>query len=166
MVKFVVDPGKEFQSAIASASEKVDDLTIPLTLIAQSWFKTNRAIFSLKGPGKYKDLSEKYKKIKARKFGSPYPILLASGRLAASITVPGASESINKILNKKNLILGTTTPYAAPLQFGSKFMPARPMVLIGSEQVSPEGVNRRLEAWVKILAKYCVDVTSRKQAGA
>jgi phage gpG-like protein len=158
MVKFEVDY-KQFSSAVRRASKQVDDLTLPLTLIAQSWFKSNRAIFQLKGSGKYIDLKEKYKEAKENKYGFTYPILKATGRLETSITNPQSNESINKILNKRLLLLGSKTPYAPFHQFGTRKMPARPFVLIGAEQTAPEALNVRLEAWVKILGDYVAKKT-------
>ena len=50
-----VDPSGEFKKALTRAQKKVSDLTIPLTLISQSWYKTNMALFAFsnKGPFKY-----------------------------------------------------------------------------------------------------------------
>lgn len=161
MVRFEVDPTKKFASALDKVSKEVGDLTVPMTLIAQSWFKTNRAIYSLKGPGKYVDLSPEYKVQKRKEFGFVYPVLKATGRLEKSITQPDSPESVNRILNKNTLFLGTTTPYAGFLQEGTSRMPARPPVLLGSEQVSPPEVNRRIDAWIQILAQYAVDKSAQ-----
>lgn len=149
-----VDPRDELQKAIKKASKEVGDLTIPLRLIAQYWFKSNEAIFSLKGPGKWPDLSPRYKAYKASILGSPYPIMLFTGRLMASITAPPNGESINKIINKRSLVLGTGTPYASYL--ANK---GRNPVLYGAEQTAPKELNNRIEAWQNILLKYVADKT-------
>lgn len=151
---------KEFQRAIDATLKKVDDMTIPFNLMTQSWFKSNQAIFALSGPGKYQDLSDRYKPIKQSAWGFIYPILKASGRLMASITKPGDTDSIAMILNKRTLILGTKTPYAEYHQFGTNRLPARPFVLLGAEQVSPPEVNRRRDAWIKIMSDWANQVSA------
>src|SRR3990167_7515127 len=146
-----------FKQRLHEISKKVNDLTIPLTLISQSWFKSNRAIFSLKGPGKYEDLSPKYKLFKTKTFGSPYPILKLSGSLEKSITEPTDHRAISEIVNKKVLLLGSRVtskdgaPYAIFLHNGtSRGMPARPVVLLGSEQSAPSGLNKRVNGFIQI----------------
>ncbi len=163
VIDFVVDPDNEFKKAIQKASEEVEDLTIPFTLMEQSWFKSNRAIFSLKGPGKYSDLSEVYKPRKKKDVGFIYPILRRLGALESSLTVPGDEDSVATILNKKTLVLGTKTPYAGFLHGGTSRMPARPMVLVGAEQVAPDEINRRRLAWIEILGDYVLQ--KAKQVG-
>ena len=165
MINFEGDPEKRLTKAILKASKKVEDLTVPLTLMTREWYKSNRSIFDKrrKGPGKYEDLSPKYKIIKEAKYGFTYPILRASGRLAESMTSPQSPESINRIINKKALELGTSTPYASYLHFGTKKMPARPLALIGAEQVAPKLINQRLENWVKLMEDWVYQVTSGKE---
>jgi len=165
-----VDPKGELRKTFQEIGNKVSDLTIPMGLITQSWFKTNRAIFSLKSAGKYVDLTEKYKKFKIRHLGSAYPILKLSGQLEASITEPTDGYAVHYMINKLSLALGTRVvskdgaPYGYFLHHGTKKMPARPVVLFGAEQVAPSGLNKRVEAWRKILLDYVVKV-SKQQHG-
>ena len=156
---------KEFQAAIQKAKKDLGDLTIPFTLMTQSWFKSNRAIFSLGGPGKYADLSESYKPVKAKKWGFTYPILKASGALANSITVPGDTNSIAQIINKRTLILGSKIEYGKHHQFGTNKMPARPWILMGAEQTAPEEINRRREAWIAMLTDFINQKTAPFASG-
>lgn len=154
-VKFKVDVDQKLKKAIDKTLKDVQDLTIPFGLITQSWFKSNRAIFALSGPGKYPDLSERYKKQKKKAVGFIYPILRRTGRLESSITDPSDTDAISLIINKRSLILGTKVPYASNHQMGLG-VPVRPMVLFGPEQVSPPGINRRVDAWVKILEEFAL----------
>lgn len=147
-----VDPKSELKNAIKRAAKEVGDLTIPLTLIGQYWRRSNEAIFAVKGPGRYPDLSEKYKRFKRSILGSEYPIMLFNGRLMASITGTPNGESIQKILNKNSLVLGTSVPYAYFLANNRR--KPRPVVLYGAEQTAPPQLNNRIEAWQEILAKY------------
>src|SRR5688572_19842345 len=104
IVSFKVDPDKQFQTAVKDALKQVKDLTIPFTLMTKSWFQGNKAIFALKGPGKYTDLSDAYKIQKKNAVGFIYPILRRSGVLEKSLTVPGDSNAISIILNKNTLV--------------------------------------------------------------
>jgi phage gpG-like protein len=158
ITSYSVDPDKQFQEAIKDARKQVNDLTIPFTLMTKSWFKSNRAIFSLKGPGKYVDLSERYKPQKEKAVGFIYPILKRHGALEASLTVAGDSNAISYIINKNTLVLGTKVPYAARHQFGEG-VPKRPFMFIGAEQTAPEEINRRRDAWIAILTDYVMQVS-------
>lgn len=165
MVKVQADPKKELRKTLKEAQKKLADLTIPLTLIAQSWFKSNRAIFTLKGPGKYVDFrSMAYRMWKRNHLGSEYPMMKLTGRIEKSITDPQASESINLILNKKHLVLGTSVPYANIHAQGAPSinLAKRPVVLFGNESVAPNELNTRVESWKMMMLKYCADVTGAK----
>lgn len=143
---------EEFNKRIKTFVRQIDDLSIPMKLIAQSWYKSNRAIFTLKGPGKYADLSPKYKAYKERTLGFAYPILRgATGDLESSVTDPTNINSFNAILNKRILLLGTQVSYAGFLNDGTKKMAARPFMTIGLEQT---GDNKRVDAWVEIVKTF------------
>ncbi len=164
-ISFEYDQRKELSNAINKTLEHVQDLTIPYTLIAQSWFKSNKSMFygNISGPRKYVDLTDSYKKQKQKKYGRVYPVLFATGKLKESITNPAHSDSINRIVNKKELILGTKVtnkkgdPYAFFLQNGTRNMPARPAVLFGVEQVATSIQNQRLKAWINILEHFLLE---------
>lgn len=158
ITSYSVDPDKQFQQAIKDALSKVNDLTVPFTLMTKSWFQSNKAIFALKGPGKYTDLSPNYKKQKQKAVGFIYPILKRNGALEASLTQGGDSNAISYIINKTTLVLGTKVPYAAKHQFGEG-VPRRPFMFIGAEQTAPEEINRRRDAWIAILQDYVMQVS-------
>lgn len=158
-----------FKASLREAAEAVSDLTIPLTLIAKDFYKSQRSIFMLKGPGQYADLSAKYKPKKERKWGFVYPILKASGALEASVTDPKAPGAINYIVNKKTLVLGTSVasptgfPYPKALQEGTKNMPSRPFFFIGPE--SGKGTTEtqgRFERWTSILRSSVIALADKK----
>lgn len=149
MITYTVND-KEFQRAMREAVKKVGDLTLPLIQISRDWYKSNRALTNLKGPGKYKDLKESTKKQKRRKYGSEYPILFATGRLLGSVTLPGTVDAVSEVINKNTLILGTTVPYARYHQYGTKTLAIRPMVLIGADGDK----ERTLFRWASIINNY------------
>lgn len=178
--KVEVDPDNKLEKTIKFAVSEVADLTIPFKLMTREWFKSNRSIFDKgrKGPGKYRDLSPKYKKRKTKALGSPYPILRGfvkpkgqparpSGKLADSMTKPKDSGAVSKIINKQSLILGTKVtgkdgePYPNHLHFGTKKMPSRPFVLLGGEQVAPDRVNKRRELWVNMIQDFVNQKTGK-----
>lgn len=150
-IQFQVDPDRRFQAAVLEAIKKTGDLTEPFILITKRWFKANRAIFTLKGPGKYTDLSPGYKLQKQKRVGFIYPILRYSGLLEASITNPDDANAINLIVNKTTLILGTKVSYAGFHQFGTKKMPARPPLLVGVANSGDDANEREIEQWKNIL---------------
>lgn len=165
--KFDLDPQGEFQKILKQAKKKTADLTVPLTLIAQSWFKTNRAIFKLRGPGKYEKLSPKYKTRKEQTLGFAYPALEGkNNRIHDAITNPTDKHAVQVIDNKKELYLGAKKtsdfPYAAIHQFGGTIktknatieMPARPYLFVGGEQSAPSALNNRIKAWYKIIKNH------------
>lgn len=165
-IKYEVDPNKRLQTSIDEAIKEIGDLTIPYKLMARQWFKGNLSIFDpgRAGPGKYVDLSPKYKKAKQKNLGFVYPILLASGRLRDSVTNPTDKYAVNYIVNRKYLFLGSSAvtkknaPYAIYMQKGStkRNYPARPFVLIGAEQVADSSQNERLEAWITTINDFVI----------
>lgn len=164
MVEIKVDPKKKLAQALKEAGEKVSDLTIPLTLIAQQWFKSNRAIFDLSGPGKYVDLSDLYRKRKESQVGFVYPILKRTGAIERSITKPSDANSVNYIIGKKSLLVGTNVAYAIYHQSEGRRskMPRRPMVLFGNEQVAPGALEGRIEIWQTMIYDYVAQVSGAK----
>lgn len=180
-VNIEVDPKESLRQSLRKAAERVSDLTIPLKLISQEWFSSNKFIFQLKGPGKYADLSSRpffafweptwsglrrlypggYKEYKGARYGNVYPILKATGRLEQSITNPTHENAISIILNRKDLTLGTNVEYAHWLADGTKKMPARPPVLFGNEQVAPQALNRRIAIWEQRILDYVEQVTEK-----
>lgn len=159
-VSYVVDPENKFKEAIKRAKLETSDLRIPLTLIAKDWFNTNRTIFNLKGPGRYRDLKPNTKAQKKRKFGFVYPILEASGKLSASVTQPTNANAVNEIINKAMLVVGTSVPYAGFLQFGTKNMPSRPFVFFGPESRewgSDKTFAVRPTQWLNIINSFILE---------
>jgi hypothetical protein len=178
MAEYKFDPDGKLEKALDETFKKTKDLTLPYTLMTREWFKANRTIFDLgrKSRGKYAELSPKYKKTKERYLGSAYPILSGffkekgrparrSHKLAKSMTDPRNPDSVAKIINKAILILGTKVKskknhlYPASLHYGTKKMPARPVVLSGAEQVAPDRVLKRNKLWIKMLKKYIFQIS-------
>lgn len=176
---YEVDNDKRFADAIKRAKLATADLRIPLTSIAKDWFRSNKAIFSLKGPGQYPPLGGfKYaqrvpgqpytyrQRAEARKrntFGFDYPLLMATGRLMASVTDPVSPDSINQIINKAMLLVGTKVPYGIYHQSDDprKKIPLRKFVFIGPESkefASNTQLSGRAERWLNTINSYILAV--------
>lgn len=153
MINIEVSVDSGIQDLLARAKEAGTNLTIPFTSIAKSWFKSNRSIFTLQGPGQYPDYgglspntrignktrAEVYRQRKQKKFGFVYPMMRAVGNLERSLTDATNPYSINLIINKVALYLGTRIPYAPYHQADGprKKLPFRPIVFLGAEQLAP-----------------------------
>lgn len=163
--KYEVDVDGKFRKSVDEAIGEVEDLRVPFGLIAASWFKSNRAIFALAGPGKYQDLSPNYKPRKKKAVGFIYPILRRTGRLERSITDQNDNDAIVRI-GKQTLVMGSGTPWAYFHQAPGprKKIPLRPVVLIGAESIAPQELNNRRELWIKTVADY-VEQKMKKRFG-
>lgn len=164
--RYKVDPDSKFQKSLNQAFDLTGDLTIPLGLITQRWYQSNKSIFALKGKGKYEDLKPRTKTFKLRHIGQVYPILLLSGALQASITEPKDSAAFNEIIDKKILFLGVRTSqikYARAHQFGNPKgnLPARPFLLTGAEQVANPEQKKAVGIYNGIVQKYIMEVLKR-----
>ncbi len=174
-----------FARTLKDAAEIISDFRIPFGLISRDFYKSEKAIFGLKGPGLYPpfknshrvqfegdgfggtkriapkkqfDVSKSpYQLRKIKKYGFDYPLLVASGKLAASITQPNAPGSVN-IITPLSLVLGTSLSYGIYHQLGTKKMPMRKFVFIGPE--APQFANSeqqgRLERWVGYIEDYVI----------
>ena len=98
---FVIDtdPFDFLSDGLDELSENLSDMRPLFEGFASDFYKDEKRIFSLKGPGEYDDLSPKYKKYKEKKKGNAYPILLYDGDLAKSLlrrNAPGSILTIEK----------------------------------------------------------------------
>jgi phage gpG-like protein len=155
---YSIDNDKAFRSAIARAKQEISDLTIPLKQIGADFYKSEQAIFKLKGPGQYPDLSEKYKDQKKKKAGFVYPILRRTGRLEESVTDPSSSEAIFDIIQKDTLIIGSRVPYGIYHQSDAarSKIPLRKFLFIGPEaqRFAFGPLQGRAERWLNILNSF------------
>lgn len=184
MLSIQVDPNGAIINALQKAKEAGINLTVPFTLISKSWFRANRSIFALKGPGKYPDYGgfspnapvrpgssktrrEKAKQDKVQEVGFIYPMMRRRGKLEASLTNPTDPNSVNLIVNKVALYLGTRVEYAFYHQAkGARTkMPFRPVVFTGAEQVAPTEMRNESTRWLNIIDDYMQQVLSRSFGG-
>jgi len=154
---------KLFQRNIDRALKGLSDLRTPFKLIANDFYKSEEAIFKLKGPGKYPDFKNKRsKKQKEREVGFAYPLLKRSGALMDSVTSPTATGSFLNI-QKTFLQIGTTItnddgfPYPIVHQKGWKHQKEpRKFLFVGpeSKKYASSDIAGRTARWINILASY------------
>lgn len=164
---YTVDNDKSFRNALKLASEYSQDLRVPFGLILRDFYKSEQAIFKLKGPGLYppfkrsvggegrvayttksgKQRTKKgyvvstmspYQKWKVKHFPetgpSGYPLLVRTGKLAASLLGPNNPGSIS-FVGKLSLIFGTSVAYGIYHQSDEPRtkIPLRKFLFIGPE---------------------------------
>lgn len=166
---YSVDNDKQFREALDKAGKSVDDLRIPFTLIAADFYRSQTAIWKLKGPGQYPDLSPSYKPQKLRATGFIYPILKKNGFLETAASIQNGPGNITKI-EAKSLEMGVdekSVPYAIFHQLGTKKMPMRKFLFIGPEAISFASSEQvgRLERWLGILNEFMAQKLKDSGAG-
>jgi phage gpG-like protein len=183
---YVVDNDKRFEQAIQRSLVAVDDLSIPFRKIAQDFYRSEKAIFQLQGPGQYPDIGgfnrnevlpngrrrwQEAMRRKHARVGFVYPLLKASGLLEKSVTSSGSRYSILDI-NKTNMAIGTRVPYGVYHQSDGprKKLPQRKFLFIGPEapQFATSDQMGRAERWLNyindfVLAKLGVSLEGRGQ---
>lgn len=171
-IEVTVDDG--IREVLGRAREAGVNLNVPFMSIAKSWFKSNRSIFTLQGPGQYPDYGgfnpyqavtsgkrggavltrrDLYKRQKQKRWGFVYPMMKASGRLEQSLTDPANPEAINLVVNNLSLYLGTRVSYAPYHQSDEARtkMPYRPIVFTGAEQIAPTEKKNEYTRFYQIL---------------
>jgi phage gpG-like protein len=175
---YVVDNDNRFLNAIKQASQMSQDLRVPFGLILADFYKSQQALWKLNGPGMYppfknstgsyrktekasrkyvSDNKSRYQEEKLKKYGFDYPLLVASGKLAASLSGPnnpGAIASINPL----SLIIGTSIQYGIYHQSDAprRKIPLRKFLFIGPEApafASSDQIGRPTR-WVAIMQDF------------
>lgn len=182
---YVLENDRIFKETLQQAGEIVSDLRVPFGLIGRDFYRSQKAIFGLKGPGQYPPFKNsvraqglekgkdgklkrgvefnvsrsRYQDEKIKDVGFDYPLLVRSGKLAASVLAPNASGSIYQV-TPLSLAIGTSIEYGIYHQSDAprKKIPLRKFIFIGPE--APRFANSdqmgRLERWVKIIEDYAI----------
>lgn len=146
---YEVDADKQFERALDKAKRTTKDLRGAFFEIARQFYKFRSSIWQMTGPGKYPDLSDKYKKQKRNKWGFTYPILKASGKLERAMK-PGGSGNFT-FVGQQSAFLGVqegVIPYAKFHQDGTKIMPMRKFLFIGPGN-EVKTYTRIIDTWVE-----------------
>lgn len=183
VVKYTVN-SEEFDKAVKDALKNITDLTPAFIQISREFYKTNRAIFTLKSAGKYVDFVGKkiaqtwqdpgrpekrtrngtytgyqWFKERTKGFKKGYPLLKYTGRLEQSIINPSSPDTIN-VITKKSVVLGTSVEYGVyhnSDESRKSNLPMRPFLFLDPSTTIWAGnqqFSRRNEAWVKAIETY------------
>lgn len=159
MVEVKVETVKVLRS-LQEAQKTVGDLRPAFISITKSWLQANKGTFRLKSAGRFPDyvgLKVKqtwknpgipeartrdgdltaYQNYKKKKVGFVYPMLKFSGRLEKSITDASSPDFIN-VITPKSLTLGSSVPYGAFAEYGTKKMPMRKFLFIDPTNVNAD----------------------------
>lgn len=173
---YSVDNDRKFAKALAFAGKRLEDLRVPLNLIANDFYKSEKAIFQLKSEGQYPPLGGLNSSTKTRfrgkdmtrrqaaearkieKVGFAYPLLKRTGLLERSLTNRSDTNAVNDIVGNKTLIIGTLVEYGSFHQSdrSRSKIPLRKFLFIGPEAkkfATSEQIGR-LQRWVAILQDY------------
>lgn len=186
---YSIENDEKFRAWLKRASEAVDDLRVPFGLILRDFYRSEQAIFKLKGPGKYPAFKgssgevtslggknnpygrkrtqtavnkSPYQLAKIKAVGFDYPLLVRSGALAASLLGPSNKGSIANI-GPLHLYFGTSIEYGIYHQSDRerKKIPLRKFLFIGPEasRFATSDQMGRLERWLNIMNDYVLKKT-------
>jgi len=167
---YVIDNDLEFQQALDRLSKTVSDFRIPFGQISRHFYQGNKRIFSLKSAGGYPDFKtekSRQQKISATEkltgTGFDYPLLVRTGRLAASLFSKGDPEAVN-VITERSLMLGTNVPYAIYHQSDKprKVLPQRKVIFIDGGPLDDSKSKGRREAWLNIVNTHVLKVVGAK----
>lgn len=167
---YEVDNDRRFRNALKRAADTFQDLRVPFGLILSDFYKSQQSIFQLKGPGRYPPfkVSKKivggrvttesaYQRRKLEKYGFDYPLLVASGKLAASLLGPNNTGSIAKV-TPLSLTIGTSIEHGIYHQsdLPRRKIPLRKFLFIGPEapQFATSQTQGRPERWLNIMNDF------------
>ena len=149
--EFIVDtnPVKKLGRNFDQLRASLQDMRPLFETFASDFYKDEKRIFALKGPGKYTELTDEYEIRKFMAHGFIYPILFATGRLANSLLSRGSSESV-LVIKKQEFRIGTTTPYAVyhHSKESRTIIPRRPVYFFGKD--NPQQTAR----WHRLVKVY------------
>lgn len=151
MARLVVEMlgDRQLDRRLVRFGRAVGDMSGPLGDLADAVLAANAEQFDTEGRGGWAPLSPAYARRKRAKYGDR-PILVASGRLRASLTT---SPDVRRV-DRDSMEVGSTVPYGVFHQRGTKRMPARPPVAL------PESFRRDA---VRIFQRHLVE--SLRDAG-
>lgn len=172
---WTIENNKVFQEALERLEKHTSDLRIPLTLIANDFYRSQRKLFTLKSAGLYPPLGGFNYNDKVRYGGGTLtkrqvaeirkeertghfwaPILFGKTGDLRDSTLSRSHEFSIFNLNKQSLAIGTSIPYAKYHQSskGRTVMPYRKFVFIdgGPADISKDSaISGRRQRWLNII---------------
>ena len=166
--KWTIQNNEDFQRRLDKLGTATNDFRIPFRLISSDFYRSQKQLFNLSGPGLYEDLSDNYWPQKQKKLGFIYPILLGeTGDLSDSTLGRNHRYSIF-FLGRKELQIGTSVPYGKYHQsdkVGQGIIPQRKFVFItggAGDKSKDSGINGRRERWISIIDTHVDQLLSGK----
>lgn len=171
----------EFTDALRRLAERVGDLRPIFRPIANDFYKGQRIIFGLKGPGKYQDLApatgkagnptttSNYKRRKLNLVGRLYPILDLSGELKDSVLSRNDPKAVFE-MEKLSLVIGTEVEHGIYHQSDEprRVIPQRKFIFIDGgprDQSRSSFVAGRRERWLNSINDYLSRVVRGRALG-
>jgi len=158
---------KELNQLLQEAINRAKNLRPAFISMAIDFYKSNREILLLKGPGQYQDLEEATKRQKRRLGYKVYPILKRTGRLLNSVTKKTSPDTVFRMTGT-TLTLGSNVPYGEYHQSPKtrSVIPYRPFVINSGVR---GGRSRLWESrkfrWMRILTRYIIKAIRRERGG-
>ena len=158
---------RELRQLFQEALNRAKNLRPAFISMAIDFYKSNRELLRLKGPGQYEDLKDSTKRAKKRLNFKVYPILKRTGRLLGSVTKKTSPDTVFKMTGT-TLTLGSSTPYGIYHQStkSRSIIPYRPYVI--NEGVRG-GRSRLWESrkfrWMRILTRFVIKAIRRERGG-
>lgn len=133
-VRVQLDGLKNTEQKLKNLERVMQKIAVYLQSETQKTFERNTGRVT-----KWPDLSEKTKKYKIKKKGTPYPMLVFTGRLRQSIFSEYSSTFARIFAGVK---------YAVYHQLGTRKMPARPILEI-DERKDIDFITSEISKWLK-----------------
>jgi hypothetical protein len=184
IISFIPENDAAFKRGLQRLAESTNDFRIPFGLIGKHWYRGNKKIFGLKSEGLYHPLGgfkyrekvkymgqyttrqERAEVIKSEKYGLIFPLLKATGTLAASLTSK-TSQGAVFFAGRQDLVMGTEISYAKFHQSDRprKKLPQRKPIFISggpAERARDSVVSGRREAWLNIINDHINQIVTGK----
>lgn len=165
--QFAIENEALFREQLERLGELTSDFRIPLSLIANDFYRSEKKIFSLKSAGRYPELAQSTidQKEKLLGKGNAWPILFRTGRLARSLLDRSSAEA-EFLLTKQDLIMGTAVPYAIYHQSDAlrSRIPQRKVVFIdgGPLDEAKDGKYGRRDRWQNIIFSHIQQLLNKE----
>lgn len=169
---FVIENEKAFKASLDRLGAVTSDFRIPFMIIASDFYRSQRKLFKLAGPGLYDRLggknasstkSKKAEKQKERTVGFAYPVLVGKTQNLSRSTLTNSHRFSHFKLTKRELEIGTKIPYGKFHQFGTKHIPIRKFIFIDggpADRSKDSSISGRRERWINIVEDHITQLVT------
>ncbi len=153
-ISITVDGTDQFNRVFARTDKVLDDLTPVWPELQKEFWRIEREQFASEGgagaSGRWKELSARYKAVKAKRYGAGKRILEATGALTRSLTSMTGDTYYQT--TKKEFGIGTKLPYGLYHQRGGGRLPKR-------EPISFSDVQK--QSMTKVIHKAMIEAMNK-----